>query len=144
MITITLVVYIDGVCEPYNPGGVGTYGFVVYKGGERIYSDYGVIGEGSGISNNLAEYTALVMTLKWIRNNGYENEKIIIRSDSQLLVNQMKRLWIVRKGFYTQMHHEAVKLCNGLDISFEWIPRDQNKEADRLSKLAYKNYVSGR
>jgi len=31
-----IVVYVDGLCEPVNPGGVACYGYVVYRDGERV------------------------------------------------------------------------------------------------------------
>ncbi|MEM2188719.1 MAG: hypothetical protein QXT16_08485 [Candidatus Caldarchaeum sp.] len=38
-----VVVYYDGACEPWNPKGVATYGFVIYKNGVKI-------GEGKGLA----------------------------------------------------------------------------------------------
>jgi ribonuclease HI len=39
-------VFCDGLCEPRNPGGVATWGYVIYRGGQRLASDSDVIGQG--------------------------------------------------------------------------------------------------
>jgi ribonuclease HI len=42
----SVVVYVDGLCEPRNPFGVVAYGLVVYKDGARLHQEAKVIGEG--------------------------------------------------------------------------------------------------
>ena len=125
------------VSEPRNPG-IGTYGFVVYHDGKRIKEEYGVVGD--NVTNNYAEYEGLVQALKFL--DPYRKEKkIIIRSDSKLLVGQMRGEWKVKKGRYLEKYHEAVRLAEGFEsLQFEWIPREKNSEADRLSRIAYMRY----
>ncbi|MBI3022946.1 MAG: ribonuclease H, partial [Thaumarchaeota archaeon] len=53
-------IYVDGLAEPANPG-TGTYGFVVYRNGEKIGEGYGPAGE--QVTNNYSEYFALVRAL---------------------------------------------------------------------------------
>ena len=136
-----IVVYIDGLCEPVNPGGVACWGFCIYKDGEKVFSGKGVIGEGFGMSNNLAEYTALVEALKELINRGWQNKEITVRSDSRLLVNQMTGWWSVHGGLYYPAYAEAVKLAQKFSkIFFVWVPREKNEEADALSREAYEEY----
>ena len=144
-------VYIDGLAEPYHrivfieggeiePGnpGIGTYGFVVYWDGKRIKEDCAVVGE--NVTNNYAEYAGLVQALKYL--DRYREERIVIRSDSKLLVNQMKGEWRARKGQYLEKHQEARKLAERFkQLEFGWIPREKNKEADRLSRIAYTRHT---
>lgn len=133
-------VYIDGACEPKNPGGVATYGVSIYKDNLRIYKEKGLIGEGSEMSNNVAEYGALCKALSWLKSR-YSLELITIMSDSQLLINQMNKKWKVNGGFYLETYWKALKLKESFQrISFKWIPREENTEADELSKLAYEQY----
>jgi len=35
----SVVVYVDGLCEPYNPFGVVAYGLVVYEDGARLHQE---------------------------------------------------------------------------------------------------------
>ncbi len=137
-----LEVFIDGLAEPTNPG-IGTFGFVIYRDGERVKEAYGFVGE--SVSNNFSEYHALCEALRWILKRGWQGEEVIVKSDSLLLVNQMSGRWRVRGGLYAPKHLEALKLAREFDrISFLWIPREENSEADSLSRRAYEIYLRER
>lgn len=134
-------VYIDGACEPVNPGGVGTWGYVIYI--EEILWDkqYGVVGEGRGISNNVAEYSALIHALEKLIEANITREPVIVYSDSNLLVNQMSGKWSAKGGMYYRYYKKARKLKIFFrNIRFVWIPREKNKEADELTRKAYEEY----
>jgi ribonuclease HI len=96
-------VYFDGLCQPYNPGGIACYAFVILtkKGHEQQqYSEYGLAAEpfSDNATNNVAEYTIIIKALEWLleKNNYNNNQKIIIRGDSQLVINQIKSKYKVR------------------------------------------------
>lgn len=92
------------------------------------------------MTNNYAEYTALVEVLKKLRELRVGGE-VTIRSDSQLLVGQMGKGWKVKGGGYVQRLKEARDLLKEFGpISFEWVPREKNQEADLLSRIAYERY----
>lgn len=136
-----IAVYVDGLCEPVNPNGVACWGFSIYKEGVKKLTSKGVIGEGKGMSNNLAEYTALCEVLRKLLNWGWQNEKIVVYSDSQLLVDQMTGRRGAHGGLYYPAFIEASKLVQKFrKISFIWIPREKNVEADALSREAYEEY----
>ncbi len=129
-------VYIDGLAEPTNPG-TGTYGFVIYKDGARIKEGYGLAGR--EVTNNFAEYEALVQALTTLK--GFPAAKVRILSDSQLLVNQMRGEWKAKRGTYLAKYAEARKLADAVEtIEFKWIPREKNDEADELTRIAYRKY----
>lgn len=147
-----LVIYVDGACEPCNPNGVASWGFLIYERNDKdriigpIHRDHGIVGEGEGMSNNVAEYSALIAALEYLLEYGEEiprKEKILVRSDSQLLIQQMQGNWRVREGLYVKYYYEADKLRNKfkMNMQFEWIPREANEEADRLSRRAYDDYM---
>jgi len=136
-----ITVFIDGLCEPKNPNGVACWGFCIYKEDTKICESKGVIGQGLGMSNNLAEYTALYEALQKLTELGLQNEEIIIKSDSRLLVNQMTNLWEVHDGLYYPAYIKAKNLIESFCIvSFVWIPREENSEADKLSRITYEDY----
>jgi ribonuclease HI len=129
-------VYVDGLCEPINPGGIATYGYV-FKG--DINGEWrGFVGQGKGMSNNVAEYAGLIQALQRLsRLNAYHKE-IIVHSDSTLLVNQMSGKMRVRKGLYVPYYKMARNLSTTFSsLNFIHIPREQNTEADELSRDAY-------
>jgi ribonuclease HI len=136
-----IVVHFDGLCEPRNPGGVATYGFVVYVNGSRVHQGFGVVGEGEGMSNNVAEFSGLIAALDWLLENGHANEKIVVRGDSQLVINLMNGVWTARGGMYYPHYLKARELASKFShITFEWVPRSKNEEADSLSRKAYEEY----
>ncbi len=94
------------VSEPGNPG-IGTYGFVIYRDGKKISEGHGPAGE--YVTNNFAEYVALVRALSSIISD--PEDPVLIKSDSRLLVNQMRGDWKVKKGGYLPKYKEARDLA---------------------------------
>ncbi len=77
-----ITIYFDGLCRPRNPGGVATYGYVIYKDMKKVKHECGVIGSGAGMTNNVAEFTALKHAAEWVNRQGIDDE-IVIKGDSQ-------------------------------------------------------------
>jgi ribonuclease HI len=75
----------------------------------------------------------------WLQDNDIE-EKILIKGDSQLVVKQMKGEWQVNSATSRKYVPEIKQLLVGKDVTFEWIPRDENEEADKLSRVAYERF----
>jgi len=93
------------------------------------------------VTNNYAEYTALVEVLKRLKDLNRQKDKVVVRSDSQLLVGQMSKGWAVKGGGYLGMLKRARDLLKEFgNVSFEWIPRERNQEADLLSRMAYEKH----
>jgi ribonuclease HI len=145
-------VYFDGLCQPYNPGGIACYAFVILtkKGHEQkqrqSYNEYGLAVEpfGDNSTNNVAEYTGIIKALEWMleKNNYNNNQKIIIRGDSQLVINQIKGKYKVRALKIIPLYQKVKSLLSKFkDIKIEWIPRDKNEEADGLSNKAYQEIL---
>ena len=65
-----------------------------------------IIGKGDGMTNNVAEYAALIYVLKEVKRCGLENKLLVIRSDSQLLVNQMNRKWAVKAELVMPLYRQ--------------------------------------
>jgi len=134
-------VYIDGLCEPRNPGGVAAYGFVVLRDGEKLYEEGKVIGSGPTMSNNVAEYSALVASMRWLMDRQLAKEEIVFKTDSKLVARQMSGRWAVHGGLYVGKYAEAKRLAREFsNARFVWIPREQNSEADGLSRKAYEEW----
>jgi len=134
-----IVVHIDGLCEPVNPGGTATFGYVIRDdSGSILTSKSGVVGKGPAMSNNVAEYAALCEALEFLLKKNRENSSIEVKGDSALVMNQMSRKWKFRKGLYREEYQEALRLmARFTDLRFRWIPREENEEADKLSREAH-------
>ena len=134
-----LNVYCDGLCEPVNPGGTATFGFVVLRDGEQLHQECGVVAKGPGATNNLAEYTAVIRALEWIGATDHDGESVAVRSDSQLAVYQLGGAWAVHAPSIQPLWQQVRALVTQLGhVSFAWVPREQNVVADALSREAYK------
>jgi len=142
-----ITIYFDGLCQPVNPDGIATYGFVIYQNGKPIKEGYGVIGEGKGMTNNVAEYTALKKAIEWLDReniNIRDKNKILIRGDSKLVINQLKGVWKVKSHTSKRFVPQIKELLKDKEVEFEWIPREKNEEADNLSRVAYDEYRAGK
>lgn len=134
-------VWCDGICEPINPGGIGAIGVIVKRNGEVIHIISKVIGEGKNMSNNVAEYTALKEALDYLKNNGYCNSNIYVYGDSKLVIEQMSGHWAIKNGLYKDIALVTQILAKSFNnITFSWIPREQNIDADTLTRNAYAIY----
>ena len=138
-----IVVHVDGLCEPVNPGGTATFGYVIRDNdGSILARRSGIVGKGPAMSNSVAEYAALCEALEFLLRNRRENSSIEVRSDSTLVVNQMGNNWKFRKGLYREKYQDAVRLRAAFtSLSFRWIPREENEEADGLTREAYRKSI---
>ncbi|OPX76476.1 MAG: Ribonuclease HI [Methanosaeta sp. PtaB.Bin018] len=136
-----ITVYFDGLCHPKNPCGVAAFGYLVLRNGQVVHKGFRAVGEGKGMTNNVAEYEGLMAAAQWIADEGIE-EKIVIKGDSQLVIKQMKGEWKVKSATSKKYVPKIERLLEGKDVSFVWVPREENEEADRLSRLAYERYKS--
>jgi ribonuclease HI len=86
-------------------------------------------------TNNVAEYTALVLALKEAQRLGARD--IDLRLDSKLIVEQLHRRWKVKDAKMRVLWTEATALLATFD---RWNathePRATNKAADALANLA--------
>ena len=133
-------VYFDGLCQPINPGGISCYAFIVKSDGRIIHSDYGVAARpfSDESTNNVAEYTALAKALQWLLANNFNSKKVEVKSDSQLVVNQLTGDYKVKARRILPLFKQVLFLKTKFqDIQIIWIPRDKNREADRLTNKAY-------
>jgi ribonuclease HI len=125
------IAYIDGGSRG-NPGIAG-YGIAVLnEAGQRIAS----LSENLGIrTNNFAEYAALIGALEYAKSQGYDG--ITIFADSELLVKQIQGTYKVKSLDLKPLYDQAKTLISKLkDFSIRHVPREQNREADRLANLA--------
>jgi ribonuclease HI len=133
----------DGACEPFNPGGTASYGFILYRNGLVVKEDHGIIGKGEGMTNNVAEHCALKEALTLFLSQ-IETEKgphiLTIYGDSKLVINQIVKKWKAKDGSYLPYYKENMRLMRelhkkGVQVNAQWIPREMNQKADDLSKL---------
>jgi len=86
-------------------------------------------------TNNVAEYYALITALDYAASQGIE--RLLVRSDSELLVRQMEGRYKVKSPDLRPLYERARKLAHGFAyFAIEHVPREQNREADELANIA--------
>lgn len=148
-----LTIFADGLTEPINPNGYGCCAFVVFegevsgrKGAPRpnpIHSQYACIARpGQNVTNNVCEYRSVRAALRWTVENANKAAKdrhIEIRTDSQLVVNQVLGRWAVKAEHLRIYRDDCAQMVSqlGQRVSLVWIPRHENDVADALTRVAY-------
>ncbi|MGB0101902.1 MAG: bifunctional RNase H/acid phosphatase [Nocardioides sp.] len=122
-----------------NPGPAA-YGAVLKdaRTGAVIAEDGTTIGVAT---NNVAEYSGLIAGLRLAQEHAPEAD-IEVRMDSKLVVEQMSGRWKIKHPDMRPLAAEA----NGLapfGTTYTWVPREQNKHADRLANEALDGKRSG-
>jgi ribonuclease HI len=122
----SVLIYTDGGSRG-NPGPSAIGVYMVFPNGKTIvHGDY--IGEAT---NNVAEYTALRLAIKLAV--AAECKLVLVRADSELMVNQMRGLYLVKDEKIKKLYDEIVKLLPKFDeFAIHYVPREENTEADRL------------
>jgi ribonuclease HI len=114
---------------------------VVYRGTVKLTEGHGVVDHPSP-SNNVAEYMACVKALTWLIESGLTDEPVEIRSDSRLLIYQLLGHYRVSAPRIVPLFKRVKGLTKNFGkIRFKWVPREENEEADSLSRKAYEDYV---
>lgn len=131
--------HFDGSCGPKNPGGTAAYGYVLdLEGGYPIYGR-GVIGEGPGMTNNLAELWAAASGIEEFAKRCSPADALWVKGDSKLTINLLMGRYRARedKAYYPgfQKAMKALRsLPHGVTVQFSWVPREENELCDTLSK----------
>ncbi|MFE3825511.1 bifunctional RNase H/acid phosphatase [Streptomyces sp. NPDC059092] len=136
----TFIVEADGGSRG-NPGPAG-YGAVVLDEttGEPLAEAAEYIGVAT---NNVAEYKGLVAGLKAAKALDPE-ARVHVRMDSKLVVEQMSGRWKIKHPDMKPLAAEAGRILPPDQVTYEWIPRERNKHADRLANEAMDAGKQGR
>ena len=126
-----MIVNIDGGSRG-NPGPAGFGVRFVGPDGAVVAE----VSEAIGVAtNNVAEYRGLLAALRFAVEHGYPD--LTVRSDSLLLVCQMRGEYKVKNPGLQPLHAEARRLAAQLSrVRFEHVPRELNTHADRLANQA--------
>ena len=122
-------IYTDGGARG-NPGHAGIGGVIKSPLGSVLVEIREYIGEAT---NNVAEYTAVLRTLKKAKEIGIKN--IDLYADSKLVVEQLSGRWKVKEPTLKELVKNILEI-KFESITFNWIPRKENVHADQLANKA--------
>ena len=124
------VAHIDGGSRG-NPGPAA-YGVHITRSDGTIVELKECVGVAT---NNVAEYRGLLAALAWAISHGMD--RLHVRSDSQLLIKQMRGEYRVKHAGLIPLWQEARELARQIrDVQFEHVRREFNTDADRLANEA--------
>lgn len=111
-----------------NPGPASG-GAVCYNGDERVFEVGAFLDK---TTNNVAEYTGLIIGLKKCKEKGIKN--LVIKGDSQLIINQMLGTYAVKDEKLKELYKEAKEVEDWFDVvEYHWVRREFNSDADALT-----------
>ena len=123
--------FTDGAARG-NPGPAGAGAVIISPDGHVVAKVGKYLGE---TTNNVAEYTGLILGLKRAKAMGLRELDVL--ADSELLVKQLSGEYQVKADHLRPLHDEAKALLAGFDkIDLRHIPREENEAADEMSNRA--------
>jgi ribonuclease HI len=129
-------IYFDGASRG-NPGIAGA-GWVIKIDNEKFTGSKYI---GKMITNNQAEYYALIYSLEEAKKHIEQKTQLIIRGDSELIIRQLKGEYAVRSPKIKPLYDQVKPLLNNFHSwSCEWIPREENTQADALANHAIEKF----
>jgi len=132
-----LHLYIDGASKA-NPGEAGAGIWITDEKGSRIAELSQYLGRKT---NNEAEYWALILGLRAVRQHGGETVRIF--TDSELVERQIKGRYRVRNSNLKLLYDTVVKELEGFSTwDIQAIPREENREADRKANQAIRQGIA--
>ena len=115
-----------------NPGPAACAVVVETADGKRVDAFSKHLGE---TTNNVAEYEGLLAALDYALRHDFT--QVTVFSDSELLVRQVRGAYKVKSPSLKPLHQRAMEMISRLDtFAIRHIPREQNREADRLLNQA--------
>lgn len=130
-----------------NPGIAGC-GSSVLEGDQEVAARWEFIAKAT---NNVAEYQGLINALELaievakIRGVAAADLEIQVRMDSKLVVEQMSGRWKIKHPDMKPLAARVKELEATLAaVTYNWVPRAQNKRADELANRAMDDGIGGR
>lgn len=133
------IVEADGASRG-NPGHA-SFGSVVRNAstGEVVIELGGVLGHAT---NNVAEYRGLIAGLEAVV--AIDADAIVeVRMDSKLVVEQMSGRWAIKNAGLRELAMQARDILKFDQVTYTWIPREDNKHADGLANEALDAHLAG-
>lgn len=128
-----LIIHTDGVSRG-NPGRAAIGAIIRDEKGRLVASISQSIGRAT---NNQAEYRAIIAALE--KALPLDANEVELNSDSELVVKQVKGQYRVRKEDLRPLYQRVKQLQSSLKgFKIKHIPRQQNREADKLANAALK------
>jgi len=129
-----IIIYTDGGARG-NPGVAGA-GAVIFNEQNEVLGEVSKY-LGDYITNNYAEYEAIVLVLQKCIELGLQDAEIEVRADSKLAVEQLSGRWKVKDTSIREQFNKVKSTMEELkSVKFTHVRRELNKHADKLANEA--------
>lgn len=123
-----------------NPGVAGS-GWLLRRDNKKIL-ERGYHYCGDAVTNNEAEYRALILLLEHAAQ--HETAELRVFGDSLLVIQQMKGVWQIRHPRMRELHAEATTAASKIGVvHYQHVLRQFNRDADLLSNIAMDTRIAG-
>lgn len=121
-----------------NPGPAGSGAVLIDADTGEVVLE---IAKSIGVAtNNVAEYNAVLAALTEARKIN-ASAKVLVRMDSKLVIEQLAGNWKIKHPDMRSLAIEVQSIAAGMNIEYQWIPREQNSRADALANKAMDELV---
>jgi ribonuclease HI len=138
MLKDKIIIYTDGGARG-NPGPAGSGAVITDSAGKILKEVHTALGVAT---NNIAEYNGVLIGLEALKKM-FGKEKLAhieieVRMDSELVVKQMNGIYKVKDANLKLLFADicSMRAAHFPHLKFTHIPREKNKEADRMSNIA--------
>lgn len=132
-----IIAFTDGGARG-NPGPAGIGVYIQYESGKMLKEVSQFLGNAT---NNFAEYNGVLVglqTLKAMYGKKTKEMHFEIRMDSELVKKQLNGEYQIKEPglvpYFIEIHN--MRVAHFPNLTLTHIPREKNKEADRLSNVA--------
>lgn len=135
-----LKVFTDGASKG-NPGKAAIGILINDENDSELIAYKEYIGKAT---NNVAEYKAFLKSLELLKTFNGNIDKVEFFADSELMVKQLNGQYKVKDANLNVLYNETRNLLSHLNIThtINYIPRTENKIADKLANEAIKDVNS--
>jgi ribonuclease HI len=120
------------------------YGWLISENNEVIAKGHGSYTHREVASSNGAEYLALIEGLEALKDMGLTNEPVQVVGDARTVIDQMQGFAEVSSPRIKTLHQKAIRLSHKMaGLQWLWVPRNENKAADQLTRHALQKIQNG-
>jgi ribonuclease HI len=136
---MSLTAFFDGACLFPFQGGHASHGAIIYRDQELIWKEAKLVvpEQNTRVTNNVAEYSGYIAVVEELSRRDLKEQPVTIYGDSKLVIDQMAGQMKIKKGAYVSLALKAKRLTE-IFVALRplWIPREENNEADALTRKA--------
>lgn len=133
-------IYFDGGLRPHPNGGFAVcYGWIMKHDDATVANGRGVKKSEVNVGSCAVEYHALICAMEdAIKQGRHKDDEVVIRGDSQVVINMSSGKSVAQAEATVKYCEQVKHLSSQFDnLRFEWVPRENNQEADRLGRVAF-------